>query len=241
MNKRYVIFGLVVFLTLGAFGFVLATPSGGSITDYGNETAPVTDPTNLSAFAGNITEIGLTGYSTTQSWQGYFGNVSGTIQLADANSAVMYNWSQASAIGEVYSSTNQSISWSSIECFNFTEDTGEINSTLLEERYGINYTDVDGVDETFTLNNHADFLTGGVQFTAGECNNTKVYGAGGVGAFDEVILYEPGADSVVFASILDDDTTGFDSATHDFEMLVLENGHAGNTATTLYYFYMELG
>jgi len=45
----------------------------------------------------------------------------------------------------------------------------------------------------------------------------------------------------VFASLLSDDALGFDSLPHDFEMLVLEDGHGADTATTSYFFFVELG
>ena len=45
----------------------------------------------------------------------------------------------------------------------------------------------------------------------------------------------------VYASILKDDTAGFDSALHDFEMIVLEDGHSADESVTTYYFYEELG
>jgi hypothetical protein len=54
-------------------------------------------------------------------------------------------------------------------------------------------------------------------------------------------LYEPISTSVIFVSILDEEgPLGFDAASHDFEMLVLEDGHGTDTLTTSYYFYVEL-
>ena len=67
-----------------------------------------------------MTEINIFGYSPTQSWQGYFGNISGTVQLADSGDNVMYNWSLASPQGEIYASTSNSINWANVQCFNYT-------------------------------------------------------------------------------------------------------------------------
>ena len=50
-----------------------------------------------------------------------------------------------------------------------------------------------------------------------------------------------GSDRIIFASLLyEGDPVGFDGDKHDFEMLVLENGHGTNTAVTVYYFWVEL-
>jgi hypothetical protein len=54
-------------------------------------------------------------------------------------------------------------------------------------------------------------------------------------------MYETSTSSVIFTSILDEESPlGFDGRAHDFEMLVLENGHLTDIATTTYYFWVEL-
>ena len=238
-----------VFLSLVILGIILTgfslvaaiEPNGASVNEVRSETAGTGTPESHNATAGNVTELTITGYSTTQSWQGYFGNVSGTIQLADADGDVMYNWSKTTAEGEVFAVNESSVDWSNIKCFNFTADgSTELNLTTLESLFNINSSDVDGVDETFNLNNHPQFDVGGTSFTTGECKNTKIYNSSGVGVFNEVLLYDDTNNLVVFTSLLSDDTTGYDGKSHDFEMLVLEDGHSGDTSVTTYYFYIEL-
>ena len=53
-------------------------------------------------------------------------------------------------------------------------------------------------------------------------------------------MYEPTTYSVVFASLLNENVLGFDNNPHDFEMLVLENGHGTDTSPTTYYFYAAI-
>ncbi len=235
MDRRFFVYVFVVAAVLFASGFVFAYPNGATITPTANETAGTGTPSSHAAIAGNMTGLEITGYTTTQTWQGYYGNVSGTIQLANGNNDVMYNWSQATAAGEVYASINDTIGWSTISCFNMSE-----RLTAVESLYNIGASDVDGVDETFNLNNHAPFDTANVSFDLGACNNTQLFGPTGAAAFDEVLL-DDSSNRTVFASILDDDTSGFDGVTHDFEMLVLEDGHGIDTDVTVYYFYVELG
>ena len=236
MNKIYS-FLLVVTLTLSSLGFVLADPNGaGTLTAGAGSTGTADTASNHSAIAGNVTELTVLGSTVTQSWQGYFGNVSGAIRLSDASGNPMYNWSLASPSGEIYASTASSITWSSIECFNWTAD-----GTALEEYFNINDSE-DGVNETFSdANSHAAFYTGSTSFTAGECMSTDVFdntGASVDGTFEEVLLND--GTNTVFASLLEKDVTGFNDVTHDFQMLVLEDGHSGNSGTTPYFFYIEL-
>ncbi len=257
-NKGNLFILLVISLAFLVFSLnsVIAAPYGAGTVTQQNSTRAIADsPQSHNALAGNVTELTIFGYTTTQSWQGYSGNVSGVIQLADSADKVMYNWSDANPRGEVYASRNDTIAWSYVQCFNYTangsyaSDTAQAGATSL---YGMNYTqlqttynisldDVDSVNNTFTLNNHALFYTNNLNFSLGECKNMKVFNSTGVGAFDEALLYEPTGRSLIFTSILQRDANGFDGKTHDFEMLVLEDGHTTDTTTTTYYFYIELG
>ena len=232
--------------------------TGVNVSNLSSSRQNATAPGSLNAIAGNVTHIAVPqGSGITQAWQGYTGNVTGVIQLADSGDNVLYNWSLASPEGVVLASTNNSIIWYYIQCFNFTstgtyeDESGNggstnlhgTNLTQLETQYGIKYDDIDGVDETFTLTGagtHNAFYINANEFEEGECQNTRIIDYTGFGQddhFEEALLYEPSTSSVVFAALLNEDVVGFDDKTHDFEMLVLENGHGTDTATTTYYFY----
>jgi hypothetical protein len=264
-NKLFLLSTLfIVFLS----ATVLAVePFGATIINGSSVRAPADNAANNNAIAGNITGLTVSGFSITQSWQGYFGNVSGTIHLADASDNIMYNWSLASPEGEIYASTNNSIIWNYVQCLNFNsdgnyaDDTANAggtsahgtNLTILDSQFGIASDDVDAPNNTFSkTGNHESgeglthdlFYTNNLQFSAGECLSTHVFGgtrSAQDSTFQEVLLYEPSTRSVIFTSILDEETpVGFDQNPHDFEMLVLENGHGTDTATTPYYFWVEL-
>lgn len=250
---------IVILLALALFGISYASsqPSGADVNEGSSQRAPADAPESVAAQAGNVTELNIFGYTVTQSWQGYFGNVTGTIQLADGSDNVFYNWSAISPQGEIFSSANSTINWANIQCFNFTA-TGTMNSSgetpggtslngtnlsQLEALYNIEEGDVDGVDETFVLKDHDGFYVSSLQFSANECVSTRIYGDTGAGVdqeFEEVILYDPVTTSVVFTSLLEQDLLGFDQRTHDFQMLVLEDGHGTDTEVTPYYFFVEL-
>ena len=227
-----------VAIALFQISFVIAViPFGANLTELNTETAQGPDPESIPAQAGNVTELNIFGYTTTQSWQGYFGNVTGTIQLADASDNIMYNWSLASPEGEIYATVSNSVDWSGIECFNFTA-----NGTDLEASFNITPSDVDGVNETFSYNNGHDlFYTNHVEFIEGECMSTQLFDNTGKGVddyFEEILLWD-GSD-VVFTTLLEENALGFDGGSHDFEMIVLEDGHSNDVDITPYYFYVEL-
>lgn len=230
---------LTSLVTILAIGLVSAEVNGASTVTPGTSERGVSDnPSNNSAIAGNVTELTIVGDSLTQAWQGYFGNVSGAIELTDASNNTIYNWSLASPQGEIYASNSSSVSWSSIACFNWT-----LNGAGLESNYNITSTDADGVNETFSDSNlHAAFSTGTTSFIANQCMSSYIFDsteAGVAGNFEEVLLIDS-SNNTVFASLLEEDTLGFDGASHDFEMLVLEDGHNGDSSTTTYFFYVEL-
>lgn len=230
-------------------------PNGATIDIKQSSTAQSDGTTSVAAIAGNVTEININGVTVTQSWQGYFGNITGGFVLSDASGNNLYNWSSVNANGEVYASKNSTITWTNIQCFNYTadgtfnDDSSQkganslygLNLTQLENNYNISFDDTDGINETFTLNNHEEFYTNNLLFSSGECKNTKLLNASGSSIFDVVLLYSPEAREVIFTSLLQDNTNGFDDALHDFEMIVLDDGHGTDTVSLDYYFYLELG
>jgi len=131
------------------------------------------------------------------------------------------------------------------------------NLSMLESEFSIDEDDIDGVNETFKngtvcegclaggWNNesHDLFYVGTLQFDAGECLYTRVFGNTGEGVddqFEEVLLWDPDGNNTIFTSLLEDDMVGFDATPKDFEMVVLENGHNGNIDPTDYWFYIEI-
>jgi hypothetical protein len=154
----------------------------------------------------------------------------------------MYNWSLASPEGEIYATTIVTPNWANIACFDLVND-----HLALEAAFGIDSDDVDGINETFSdAWDHDEFFTNNVQFATNDCPATSIYDDTGLSVnnhFEEVLLTDDPATAtnVIFAAILDEeDVAGFDDAMHDFEMLVLEDGHGTDVATTVYYFYVEL-
>jgi hypothetical protein len=57
--------------------------------------------------------------------------------------------------------------------------------------------------------------------------------------FYEVLLAD-GASNIIYTSLLQQNMIGFNSNAYDFQMIVGEDGHDGDTSTSTYYFYAEI-
>ncbi|MBU1199330.1 MAG: hypothetical protein KKF46_03425 [Nanoarchaeota archaeon] len=198
--------------------------------------------------AGNVSQINFTALSVTKAWAGYYGEITGRIVLENIERYVFYNWTSTEPKGEIYAATDNSITWASIKCFNET-DTGAINLSSQEAKYGIDSIDVDGIDETFNLTDHIAFQVGTNPIGVDSCPSTYVYGAAGYQTthFSNVLLTD--AATLVFTTIIENDeidnntdVVGFDGVTHDFQLLLAEDGHDGGPedVTTTYYFWAEI-
>ena len=255
------------------------TPEGANVTAISTSTRTPSNATSITAVAGNVTELIISGTSVTQMWQGYYGNVTGIITLEDSIGNVFYNWSVASPEGEIFATRNSTIDWTLVECYNisaakmpagsspnFQSDYYLNLSELEETELGAKIDDVDGIDETFAQAFTGEFYIGSTQISSTSgCSrvNTFVNNESQAANFTEVILIQDdgstdwyyngctdpcGSDSqdnsiedIIWTTIIQESgSVGFNSEVWDFQMLVAENGHNGDTTTTEYYFYIEI-
>ncbi len=282
---RYMWAIMMVMILLGvtAVSAVDSTsPEGPTLSTINTTRRNLTGSRIRTAVAGNVTQITLSGASITQTWQGYYGNVTGRIRLDNAANEAMYSWTLPYPSGEIFASQVQVINWTSdnLRCWEL-DSTNNYDADITLYEYetgsvapsfpglGLGVTDVDGVDETFTnhtpgstnATGHTSFYVGNRYFngsmTGGPvaCPRTWLYNSSGTGgfwgthyedtAFEEVLIYGnlhgTAASLPIYTSIIRQyGAAGFDGKTWNFEMIVAENGHNGNTATTNYYFYVEL-
>ena len=241
--KPIQVLGIIMLIAIAVSIRVRADPV--PISDLGTPVDSRGDYSGLTAlsdeaYAGNITSLEPNVTSITKTWQGYYGNITAKIVLDNANNKSMYDWDVANPTGTVFAVNDTITSWTDIGCFNFT-DADDMNLTEYESKV-LNCTgDDDGLNETFTSETHETVYVGTTSFT-NECNATKTYVNDGQGAasFDEVLLYDKGEDRVIYATVIHADETNFENGQSDFQMIVGEDGHGGDTAKTTYYFYIEL-
>ncbi len=224
----------LLFLAEGAMANPGAPTSLTSVTSSRRDLSTLANQ-QVDAIAGNVTQLSIDALAITKSWQGYYGNVSGTIGLWDGSNNTFYNWSMATAAGEVYASRSSSITWSSIGCANSSDIATE------ESNLGQSASDADSVSNTFSNSTyHPAFDVGSVSIGADQCYAMNPFDNGGAqtSAFYNVLLWQ-GTNSV-YTTLLNGSKTGFNGQSWDFELMVGEDGH-GNSATTPYYFFVELG
>jgi hypothetical protein len=242
-----------VFIIFAAAALLLlslahADPQGPTqITRGQSERAPSSPPTQVQAEAGNVTSLQIIATKITSRWQGFYGNVTGNITLADSSSNAMYNWIETAPRGEIYAVNGSATPvWDDVFCFNFTNNLSagqnvvqRFNGTDLERTLGLNPTDADGVDETFNRTFTGSFQVAGntISSTSG-CRTVALNVNGGYQEqrFQEVLLTDN--NSIIYTAIMENSETGFQGAPTDFQMIVGENGDTA--APTNYYFYVEL-
>ncbi|MBU1199333.1 MAG: hypothetical protein KKF46_03410 [Nanoarchaeota archaeon] len=224
-----IVLGLLYTGITSVFGVQGATDIDVGVTSRAN-TSNWSSGQSTTVQAGNVTEINISGQAITDHWAGFYGEISGSITLANSDGNVFYNWTGLNTIaGEVFAANESTIGWGGIAC----ADSGTISS--LNTWLGAAATDADTVNATYTRNDHADFSVGGTALSS--CNSTNAYTSSGAETttFYQVLLKD-GDGTPVFAAIINETTTGFDGNTHDFELLVGEPEGAGTTM----YFYIEL-
>ena len=224
------------------------TPPNDGFTVVSSERRAYVGTMYKEAEAGNVSELSMTASVVTRGWQGYYGNITGTIVLDDALNNSMYTWDLADPEGEVYASRDNAINWSdgNIICADISHIVTEESTFNFNGGVG---QDVDGINETFNESSHPAFTVGNNTFTASECDFTvSTYvddaPAGVKRYFNETILKSQSDDFMVYmAFIIQGGADGFKNnidANYDFQMLVPEDGHDGDTSTTNYYFWVEL-
>ena len=150
----------------------------------------------------------------------------------------MYNWNSSSPTGQIYATRVSSVpAWASVRCANQTEVTTE------DTALGVNQSvDQDSANKTFlNTTSFNSFYVGSTTInTTQNCRAVQLFNSSGISStdFSEVLLSD--TVNLIYTGIITTPKNGFDNRTHQFEMLVGENGHKGDTTATPYYFYVEL-
>ncbi|MDD9954100.1 MAG: hypothetical protein OXR66_07235 [Candidatus Woesearchaeota archaeon] len=230
---------MVAAIMLFAANFATAEPAAPeSLTEVASSSRDLSELSaqSLEARGGNVTEVNINALSITQSWQGLYGDISGEITLDDGSNNTFYNWSTTSVSGQVYATRASSITWSNVNC------STAVNITSEETYLGHVAADGDSVTNTYSLTTHPGFnVTTGAEIFTDTCPSTNAFTNNASQSADWVqVLLHDQTDNVVYSTLINDSTTGFNSNTYDFQLLVGENEHTGNIGTTTYYVWVQL-
>lgn len=190
-----------------------------------NNTAKSND-----AIGGNTTEINIESIHTTDVWQGVYGNLTGEIQLTNAQNEMFYKWNISNATGEVYASRASDVNFATIGCAQ--------DSNINDEDSFLGTQDaIDAVNQTFIQKNHPTFKTGNVQHTSNSCPSTNTFTASGqdLNKYYQVLLVD-GANNTVYTSIIEHNATSFNNKKNDFQMLVPSRP----SITENYFYWVEI-
>ena len=183
------------------------------------------------AQGGFVTEMDLDTTSRTTRWQGYYGNVSGSIALKDSQANTMFSWAwDASKGGEVIATTNTSVPpWTS-----FTNVSGNSTVNAINTYWGWTSDATDDADAT--LNTTLNVTIAGIGYSINATTSGALGGSGWrCGAINTT---DPdGTDDFIFVGIIQNAINAFDGTKKDYEMIV-PTPDEGTPVT--YYFYVEM-
>jgi len=209
------------------------SPSGANITEISNErgTFALSTPSTILE-SGNLTFFNFDSNVLTNSWQAYYGNITGGIKLESASGAVFYQWEILDPSGEVYAARVSDINFATLNCTNSTQISTE------ESYIGHLSAAADSVTNTFDSATHPNFTIGEQFYDENLCFATNMY-SNSVQSnnFFEVLLSDA-ANNIVYTTIIENNKLGFDNTPYHFQMLVGENGQ--DSIGTSYYFFVEV-
>ena len=236
LEKRLLLIAAMVIITMMVIGTAFADPAGtGTLTPSASSRATEDSAGQLNAQGGNVTNVDITASLVTGKWAGFYGNITGSITLENSGGAAFYNWTDASPTGEVFATRNSAVpTWASIGCADATDIATEAAELALT-------VGADNLTNTFceTCGNHSAFSVSSTDFTADQCTyRSNAFGSAGaqVVNWDQIMLDE--GNNVLYTTIIDQDTAGFDGNNYDFQLLVAEN--SSTSVLTNYYFYVEI-
>jgi hypothetical protein len=103
---------ILLALTVMLASLVSAAPTGGTLVNGTTEHGTNSVSTTRTIAGGNVSEVNVSGTAMTTRWGGFFGSLSGGLQLSDAAANKFYEWTVSSFTGAVvYATTGAVSSW----------------------------------------------------------------------------------------------------------------------------------
>ena len=240
MNMRTIGIAVIVVALVAAFtGIVSATPEGATMDV--NVSATTKTPSTVDtddAEGGYITGLNATVEQSTAKWQGYCGNVTGSITLQDSSSNAMFNWDWSAAKGGEVLATTGTPTWATV--YNVTTTERDHASGGINYLWGWQTDQSDDADATF------DDGTGSVTVASTDISNTVATTANKILPIDQgwqtlVIADDDSVearDDYIFVGLICNDKDGVFGSTADYQMIVPVTDTPDTTVT--YNFYVEM-
>ncbi len=209
------ILSILSYMATGAF-------QGGEVTPGRNGSITETTAGSLDAEGGNVTELNITATVSTERWQGYYGNVSGQLQLGDGTD-VFYDFSAATALA-VFASTSNSFDFSLLN---------NVTAAAVDTAWSYNSGNDQAADifTSYTANVSNVSTPPTVQLTTGAGNTVWNSTALSNGTTVDKTHFAFGVNVSSSANAV-----CFNGDTCDYELMVPADG----LGTDTYYFYVEI-
>ena len=234
--------GFALYVTF-LINFTYAVPTGAGLTNISTESY-VVSPQNRQDRGGTITTITLSANQQDSAWKAYVGNISGKLVLKNSGGWSIYEWNMnsTSLTGSVFVTRAGTVTWTSIRCANSTFVDSE------QTFFGMNTVDSDSINKTFNFTTHKSMTISGVgAISSSTCPSTATYVNGTAqtvaetSKFQEILLTD--TTNMVYGTFIDKNALGYnnnltENTTHDFQLLVAENG--SSAIGTVYYFYADI-
>lgn len=226
MFRNSIIVVTVALVILLLVSFAYGAPGGADVSDGAQERANETTSGQVTTEGGNVTQVNITGTSLTGRWAGFYGEVSGGLYLGDSTGDAFYRWTVSDFTGAVVYASNGTISdWSS----------GNIKA--LDAQYLPSYVTGSATDNyTNTFNFSGSFNSSSLDIASVAYTQTWQNGAQ-TATFQTYALSTNDNSTLIWAAIVDPDSTSFQGGTNttDYQLLAPADG-----GTETYNFYMEL-
>ncbi len=218
LNKLVLVFLIgLMFVGMARAAVNNATISAGAESSYSADVAAG----NTAVTAGGTAQVDVSSTLSTSRWAGFYGSITATIVLADASSNWFKNWTVSSVDGaHVYASTASTPDFSTL--------------TYAREADMPDFLKTSGASDNWqnTFTNHETHTFNGNNLDA---NYTYTYNNAGTETFKTYALKD-GNSNLIWAALAQNDATGYNGGTVDYQLLVPVDG----TTSTTYYFFLEL-
>jgi hypothetical protein len=220
MQKIKTFLALLTLSLLVVSAAFAADPGGATVTNsgsVGSYGAPAAGSSSVTS--GQIYTANLSTEQATYRWAGLFGNVSGNIVLGDSDDDVLYQWAASGNL--VYASTAAAPVWASLA------DATDAQMPAYLTTGSDNYT------ATFT--GGSESIGSGIFTVSSDFATTQTAAAT---TWKTYSLWD--TTDLIFAGKVEEDGSAYDGSSADYQMIIPEDGTAGNAVATSYNLWVEL-
>ena len=213
-------------MIISIVALVMSAPENAQTSTGSTGQYTVAPAAATSAQGGNVTAVNVSADVSTSKWQGYWGNITGSLQLG-TGATIFYNWSGVQ-FQAVYASPGSDVDFATI-----TDLNTSANLTAKDTDYGFTASDTDSINNTMSGNT----CTAGTIFTAA-AGVTPYNSTGGASSWTTCIGEDAGGlldDTLFGTNIVQNGADAFNGQTVQYQLMVPVIA-AGDS----YYFFLEV-